>query len=262
MRRDSCRSIHSPLRTRHPHAPLIAPVRTPDRCQLPLKNVKTKESGFGIWGVTLPYVIVIAAQLPMLLLYFSQLWNRPHYQFFPIALIMVAAFAWIRWPRNEPQPFFASTFSSAMFGAGLLFGLLGTLFAEPWLAAASMVFLMTSLFARTRDGEFPSKSLIALALPLFVILSLPRNLDFKLITWLQLVSSKMSSWYLDLLNFKHYSPGTTLNFPEQAYEVERACSGVQSFFTLLFCATFIIIALRRGFCAVCSCSFPRFFGPC
>lgn len=198
-------------------------------------------------SILLAYVLAVGAQVPMLLFYFSQLWKRPHYQFFPIALIMVAAFAWIRWPRHHVQPFFASTFSSVLFGIGLGFGVLGTLFAEPWLAAASAVFLLTSLLARTRDGEFPDRSLIALALPLFVILSLPRNLDFWLITRLQLVSANLSSWYLDLLGFMHYSPGTTLNFPDKSYEVERACSGVQSFFTLMFCATFVIVAFRRSF---------------
>jgi exosortase len=196
--------------------------------------------------ILLPYLVAIVAQLPLLLPYFSSLWMRPHYQFFPIALLMVAAFAWIRWPRKEADPVFASQFSAILFWIAIGFGLLGTVFAEGWFSAVSMSLLLTSLFARTRDGEFPNRSLIAVALPLFVIISLPNNLDFRLITWLQLVSSQLSSAYLDLLGFRHYAPGTTLNFPDQSYEVERACSGVQSFFTLVFCATFIIVSFRRG----------------
>lgn len=195
--------------------------------------------------VAIPYVIAIVAQTPLLLFYFSSLWIRPHYQFFPIALVMVAAFAWIRWPRNEPDPFFASKFSSILYWIGIVFGIAGALFAHGWFSAVSMTLLIASLFARTRDGEFPNRTLIGVSLPLFVIISLPNNLDYRLITWLQLISSRLSSSYLDLLGFMHYAPGTTLNFPDQAYEVERACSGVQSFFTLVFCSTFIVVSLRR-----------------
>lgn len=195
--------------------------------------------------VAIPYVVAIVAQVPLLLLYFSLLWLRPHYQFFPIALVMVVAFAWIRWPRHEPDPFFASKSSSVMFWIAIMFGIAGSIFAHGWFSAMSMSLLITSLFARTRDGEFPNRTLIGVAIPLFVIISLPENLDYRLITWLQLISSQLSSSYLDLLGFKHYAPGTTLNFPDHAYEVERACSGVQSFFTLVFCATFIIVSFRR-----------------
>lgn len=202
-------------------------------------------------GVLIPYVVGIVAQLPLLLIYFSSLWDRPHYQFFPFALLIVGVFAYLRWPKGQLDPFFASSFSNFLFWLAVVFGLLGTIFVEGWFTgwftAVSVVLLLTSLFARTRDSEFPSRSLLAVSLPLFSVIMLPNNFDYRLITWLQLISARLSSGWLDLMGFRHFSPGTTLNFPDQAYEVERACSGVQSFFTLLFCATFIIVTLRRGF---------------
>ncbi|MGI9517342.1 MAG: exosortase/archaeosortase family protein, partial [Pirellulaceae bacterium] len=207
--------------------------------------VSTTSAGSAINRVTLPYIIAIAAQLPLLLYYFSNLWARPHYQFFPFAILMVVAFAVIRWPRNLQEPFFRRRLSVVLFWSGIVFGVAGALFAESWFSAASMVMLMASLFGMTRDGEVSGKNLLVLSLPLVIILMLPFNWDFSLITFLQRVSAQISSWYLDILNFKHYSPGTTLNFPDQNYEVERACSGVQSFFTLLFCTSFLIISLRR-----------------
>lgn len=215
----------------------------------PAKEISLSKSNEGSERpvlVMIAYAVAILAQAPLLLLYFSSLWIRPHYQFFPIALLMVAAFAWVRWPRRESRPLFASQLSSILFWIAIVFGIAGTMFAHGWFSAVSMSLLITSLFARTRDGEFPNRSLISLALPLFVIISLPNNYDFRLITWLQVISSQLSSSYLDLLGFMHFAPGTTLNFPDQSYEVERACSGVQSFFTLVFCSTFIIVSLRRG----------------
>lgn len=208
-------------------------------------------SAVSVRRVFIPYLVGIVAQLPLLLIYFSGLWERPHYQFFPFALLIVGVFAWLRWPRGQVDPFFASSFSNFLFWTAVGFGLLGTIFVEGWFTgwftAVSVVLLLTSLFARTRDSEYPSRSLLVVSLPLFSVIMLPNNYDFRLITWLQIISARLSSGWLDLIGFRHFSPGTTLNFPDQAYEVERACSGVQSFFTLLFCATFIIVTLRRGF---------------
>lgn len=225
-----------------------------DSDQKPSKDLKPTEKGGDAQDslrrkrlVLLPYLIALAALSPLLVYYFSLLWGRPHYQFFPFALILVAVFGYLRWPKHLEEPFFSRKLSTFLFWTGILFGIAATVFSEAWFAAAAAVMLLTSLFARTRDGEVAGSTLISLGLPLLVILMPPNNLDFRVITTLQQTSAQVSSLYLDMLNFKHHSPGTTLNFPDQNYEVERACSGVQSFFTLLFCTSFLIISLRRPF---------------
>jgi len=199
----------------------------------------------GHFSVLLPYIIALAAQAPLLLYYFATLWARPHYGFFPFALVMVGVFAYLRWPKGFKEPFFSRKLSNVLFAAGIVFGIAAAMFSYAWFSGASMVLLMASLFARTKDAEVPGKSLIVLCLPLLIILMPPNNLDSWVITKLQMVSAEISSLYLDLLNFKHYSPGTVLNFPGQNYGVEQACSGVQSFFTLLFCTSFLIVSMRR-----------------
>ncbi len=197
------------------------------------------------WSVLLPYVIAIAAQLPLLLYYGKTLWGLPHFTFFPLALIVVGVFAFMRWPKGFNQPFFERKTSLILFMAGIVFGVGATVFSFAWFSAVSCMFLVTSLFARTKDAEIPGKSLMVVALPLLVLMFASNNVDSRIITTLQRVSANISSWYLDLLNFKHFSPGTTLNFPNSQYEVEQACSGVQSFFTLLFCTTILVISFRR-----------------
>ena len=214
----------------------------------PTSNEQFSEVSKGFLGsksIFLPYIIAIIAQAPLLLWYFSKLWRQPHYQFFPFALLMVGVYAYLRWPRNISQPFIERRSSKILFWVGVVFGIAGALFAHDWFCAASLVALLTSLFAMTRDGEEHGKTLFVLGLPLLSILMLPNNYDRSLITFLQHCSADVSSSYLDLLNFKHYSPGTTLNFPARNYDVERACSGVQSFFLLMFCATWMIVSLRR-----------------
>ena len=70
----------------------------------------------------------------------------------------------------------------------------------------------------------------------------------RIITKLQRISAVFTSRLLDLIGFGHYMPGTTIQIPGKgAYGIEEACSGVQSFFTLLFVAVVFIVWNRRPF---------------
>ena len=212
--------------------------------------------------VLVPYLVLIIAQFPFLFMYYRELWAQPHYKFFPFAFIVFGVFVFARWPRNSSSPFFASTFSSILFGMGVCLGILGTLFLYAWFSAASVMFLVSSLLARTKDANNSDRSLLLTSLPLWVTLT-PFGYDQWIVTTLQVKSAQISSNYLDLLGFKHYLPGTVLQFPTQQYGVEQACSGVQSLFTLLFCTSVFLVALRRpwfrGFVLLASAVFWALF---
>src|SRR5690606_16359272 len=49
----------------------------------------------------LPYLLVALAHLPLLVVYFQQLWGRPHYQFFPLVLGAAVYFLWQRLPLRS-----------------------------------------------------------------------------------------------------------------------------------------------------------------
>ena len=52
---------------------------------------------------------------------------------------------------------------------------------------------------------------------------------------------------LDLVGLKHYKDGTVIEVPgTEGYGIEAMCSGVQSFFTLLFFAVVLIVFFRRA----------------
>jgi exosortase len=196
-------------------------------------------------SILLPYVLAIVAQLPMLLLYFKSLWERPHYQSFPFAIIASAALTWMRWPKNEPMPFHRSLSSDVLLVLGLAAALLGVVFVEPWFSAFSVLMLTTSLLARTYDAETKT-SLWPCALPLFVCLALPLNYDTVIITRLQYYSAGFTSQLLDLIGLGHHLDGTVINVPgEKKYGVEEACSGVVSFFTLLAVTSAYVVWARR-----------------
>lgn len=198
------------------------------------------------WRVLAPYLLAIATQVPMMLLYFRRLWDRPHYQVFPLALIALGVFAYLRWPKNAKRKFQNSTLATLLLLGGLALGLLGYVFVEPWFGAASAACFVASLFARTIEEE-TNKTLLSLSLLALFCVRPPFDADQRLITWLQTVSAKFTSELLDLVGYAHYMPGTVFIAPGgKSFEVEQACSGVQSFFSLLFVAILLVVMQRRN----------------
>jgi len=186
------------------------------------------------------------AQLPMLFMYYRELWSLPHYSLWPfVAMGFVIAFLFWRWPRDASSPFFASLWSAILFWAGVVFAICGTILLTPWLNGLSFLLVFTSLLSRTQDRLNPDRSLMVLSLPLWVFQKV-ENYDWGLITGLQQLSAAISSKYLDLLGYRHYLPGVELKFPSQkVYEIEQACSGISSFFSLMLCTALLIVIGRR-----------------
>lgn len=212
------------------------------------KTTQTEASGTETWKVVLPYGLALLAQLPMLILYFRKLWILPHYQPFAIAILATVGIALYRWPFDQQKPFRKSITSDILLVLGLGCAFLGMLFVEPWFAALSSMLIVTSLFVRTVDRE-TGNSLWPCALPLFVYLTLPNSLDIRLITTLQRYSAIYTSRLLDLFGLGHHMDGTVIKVPSASaikeYGIEQACSGVQSFFTLLLVAVVFIVLSRR-----------------
>jgi exosortase len=193
----------------------------------------------------LPYGLALLSQLPMLALYFRGIWGRPHYQFFPFAILVVGVMAWMRWPRTAAVPFFRSRTADVLFVIGFAFAVLGYLHLEPWFSAISAALIVTSLFARTVDLE-NDRNLWPVALPLFVCLVLPGNLDNTIITRMQSTSAQFTSMILDLVGQGHNLDGITITLASgKGYDVEQGCSGVVSFFTLVAIASAYVVWARR-----------------
>ena len=216
-----------------------APVSTTDR-----KPHGSVGAGF-LDLVWLPYGIAILAQLPMIVLYARELWSRPHYQFAPFAVLATCLIAYNRWPRDKQLKYYRSSWSVCLFVLGIVFCLAGYVFLESWFSALSVMLLTSSLLARTVDSE-TGRGLSIASLPLYVALIIPNGGDYTLINWLQRISASVTSATLDIFGMSHHLSGTLIEIPgSRLYNIENACSGVQSFFTLLFVAIVFVIWERR-----------------
>ncbi|MCH2179369.1 MAG: exosortase U [Mariniblastus sp.] len=195
-----------------------------------------------IW---LPYAVTVLAQMPMLFLYARDLWGRPHYQFAPFAVLATCLIAYTRWPRNKARKHFKSAWSVLLFLFGIACCFAGYAFLTPWFSALSVMLLTSSLLARTVDSE-TDRGLAIASVPLYVALVIPNGGDYQLINWLQRISASVTSAILDMFHLTHNLSGTVIEIPgSKLYNIENACSGVQSFFTLLFVATVFVIWERR-----------------
>lgn len=195
--------------------------------------------------VALPYIIAVGAQLLMFMLFLRQLTSKTHYQTVWLAIIATIAIVILRWPREERVPFRESVASNVLLGLGLIMGIGSVLFVNTWFCAASVMCLVMSFLLKVVDSD-RSHSLWTAALPLFVFLPLPFRWDTTLITTLQRQSAWLTSRLLDLLGLGHFLDGTQIHVPGKAgYGIEAACSGVQSFFTLLFIAVVMMVVFRR-----------------
>ena len=200
------------------------------------------------FGPVLPLCAVVAS-VPYAAVYLRNLWELPHYQFFPLLVVAVVLLARQRWGgRFEPRSIEAWLRFILLFG-GVVGSLCATLFASPWMGYFAFAFSLTGWLGYHRDRE-AGHSLMYLGIPMILIWQPPYNsiqtADTILIQGLQSLSSRLSSQTLDILGYAHHQPGTVLQFAGRSFGVAEACSGIQSFFAVLCFGALLIAYFRRG----------------
>lgn len=211
----------------------------------------TKASAAKQWlmrfGPLLPLAAVLAT-LPYTAIYLLNLWSLPHYQFFPLVLVAVAALGYQRWGDAHQGHWTLRVLRLGLLATGVGGTICATLFASPWMGFFGFVFSLAAWLGYHRDTETGS-SLMYLALPVLLIWQPPYNTiltaDSILIQTLQSFSARLSSQWLDILGYAHHQPGTILEFAGRSFGVAEACSGIQSFFAVLCFGALLIVYLRR-----------------
>ncbi len=198
------------------------------------------------WIVIGLHLLGLLAQLPLLVIYFRNLWIQPHYQFFPVVLLLVGFLFISRVSLSRvDQQVQSSMLGNIFLACALLILIVANYLFEPFAAAVGCLLLTASLFARIRDLE-TGGSLLPLSVLLLIIIRPPLSIDIRLITKLQSITSEFASALLDLFGVNHFLDGNKISLVDKQFFVEEACSGVQSLFTLLFLTLAFIVVMRKS----------------
>jgi exosortase len=183
--------------------------------------------------------LLLAGPLPLLIKFFADLWSRPQYQFFPVALI---AAGYVFWDRLRHVPADRLERGSwRVTGPLLVVSLLvlaGGLLYLRWMAPVSALLLLAAA-VWWLGGRTLARAALPAGLLLLVMIPPPAHLDDAFAAQLRLVAVHASSRVLDLVSLPHLVSGTVIEIPGHRLLVEEACSGINSLmsviaFTLLY----------------------------
>lgn len=203
----------------------------------------TRASGLDCWWAAplAPLLVGTLSCLPLLIVYFQQLWSRPHTQYFPLVLIAVGILYRVR--RTDPEKSTARS-RPGLSGLALVTSLglatYAVLQISPLLGYAAWLLTVFAFVARSPVNSWSQWGLLCL------LLRLPQGRDVRLIQWLQSLTTRISSGVLDQLQIDHFQTGNVLKFPDRQLFVEAACSGVVSLYTIVATAAICGAFLRRS----------------
>lgn len=212
---------------------------------------ETKEKGFFGLTVTQQWDLLalcfpLLGVCPLLILQAAHLWDRPHLQFFPVTIAIVAWFAYKELPV-DPKLEGGRRFwiSIAILVLCLIANWTSLLIYSPWLAHVAMVptFLSWAL-VRLHNTTWPR--ILGFAILLGSTVPLPLNIDRKLIAELQAWSSRACSYALDGLHIPNLLQGNVLQIENHTLFVEEACSGVTSLYSLISLALLFTLFQKRS----------------
>ena len=190
-------------------------------------------------------IIAAVAQLPILLMYSRVMWNKGHYQFFPL---LFCAVAWLLYDRlaKRDRSEKGNWLAVALLVLNLFFVFLSIAVYTPVSVIPTLIiFLCAVVLDRYGTSGFWI-ALPVIAILLFVI-KLPTGRDLYVINELQFLASQLASWILDSFSVIHFREGVILVTEKNQFFTEEACSGVRSLFSTL--AAVGIYGLARKYSA-------------
>ena len=182
---------------------------------------------------------------PLLTLFFINLWGRPHYQFFPLALIGAAFLAWTRL-KEVPRLFVPgrASWTALLLAASFFFLAAATLYWSPWLGSIAALIGLTSIIWGLGNQRL-LRSMLPVLLLLLIIIPPPLSADTRLIQHLRVLAVGWSSRLLDILGVTHALSGNVIELPGQKLLVDEACSGINSVLITLAGCLFYGLWRRR-----------------
>lgn len=190
-------------------------------------------------------LVVLCSFLPLLAAFLVNLWTRPLYRFFPLALAGAAILAWRARPRlpEERSPG-SRTVTFAWIGLALGLLAVATMYWSPWTGAvgawcalAGVLWWMGGwgLFG----PMFPALLMVAAIIPL------PLRLDAALLTSLGWAVCRACSRLLYEMDVPHVLTATGIEVPHLSLPLNDVLRPMEGFFAVCAFGLFWVLVTRR-----------------
>ncbi len=190
--------------------------------------------------------LAVLGFIPLLWLFFRLSWNRPAYQFFPLALVGAGLLAQRAFKQSETKIDAGKRWLTwLLLSVAVLVFLLANYLWSPWLGFIAFLFWLIAV-SWGLGGKSMFKTFMPVVLMLLIILPPPLGWDQVLVLWLRSVAVDASSALLDALHVTHVQDGNILLLPGKKLLVEEACSGINSFILCNACCLFWVLWRRRS----------------
>ena len=186
-------------------------------------------------------ILPLIALSPLLYMQCRLLMQKPHLQFFPLA---IAACVYFLGQSDESKGYFRS--GAWVIGAwilSILSAMLALYLGSPWLAHVVAIMLVGT-WALLASPGLSVLRVVGICGLLVVTLPAPLGWDKRLISGLQSFSSFACSRLMDLTNIVHVRRGNIIEVPSKPLFVEEACSGVDSQYALMAVAGVLLLLGR------------------
>lgn len=175
--------------------------------------------------------LFVLAYIPTLVAQGSQLWARPHYQFFPLAILGSAALAVRAWRGLSDEDLSICSLRSVKTLLWVSFAFLtgGLAMRSGWFGVPSLLTLIIALIFAV-GGPTLFRAMIPSLLMLSVLIYPPLRLDGELVLLLRRFAVWASGALLDVAGLPHFVFGNIIEIRGNKLLVEEACSGINSVF--------------------------------
>ncbi|SHF86534.1 exosortase D, VPLPA-CTERM-specific [Loktanella atrilutea] len=209
----------------------------------------TRAQSFNPIGLLL-FVALLAFALPVFWLGFQLLvaaWMTPEYSHGPL-IPLISLYLFLRELRHGPQQPVAGPVNRIpgiiVIVLGLVLGIFGNLVQIPDIVAYAFIVWVGGVvltgfgWARGRTHQLP-------VLHLVFMLPLPQFIYWKLTIFLQLVSSELGVWFIQMAGIPVFLEGNVIDLGIYKLQVAEACSGLRYLFPILS-FSYLFAILYRG----------------
>ena len=187
--------------------------------------------------------LVLLAFGPFLYALCRRLWSVSYYSFFPV---YVGVLVWIGWTRIRNQIAWPNPRLIDIARCAVPFALLFVAIKlnSHVIGSAAFLLVIRILAIAVVPNAWTNSGIRSVWFALWLCIPIPFGIDEFLVQNLQHLASSLASRIFDWLEMPHLLTGVLLQFSTRTFEIEKACSGIESIYAAM-AATWCYCVLRK-----------------